>query len=320
MKRPEKLLQIVEMVASGVLVQSKAAKACDVSPSQYWAWVAASQRDPEAFSVSFCGEVMAFHKALGLARKLALQDVLGHFEERCLRGSDEVVYYQGRPQFKEREDCAGLDDETVTKIMGLPDRYERDAKGNRVYLKIHHEPPVAAVVKLLESNFRQYHQRSEVNVNQKVSGGVHVVASKKPAALPQPVTVLSSVPAAQTAPVPLAIEPPTEIEESADDDLDFLDGEDDAPRAAPTPTPAPQPEPVPAVSEPPAAPLSSDEQARQYERKLIRPLSQLEQDLLQRLRNRPENAKPIGLVSVGRPEPDDLDPRRQGPGTFPSDR
>jgi hypothetical protein len=190
----------LEAIASGILSPRKASQSVGVPPSTYWDWIAASQRGDERFLVEYCGEVMPFHKAVALARKIALTDALGQFETRLLDGDETPVFYQGRPQWVEDERLSTLDDATLA-ALGYPDRYLR-IDGKRVQHVLKTPPPVAAVVKMLEANFKSYRPRSEVSIDQKFSGGVHVVNVNKPVpALP----VVEIVPPALPPP---PVEPP----------------------------------------------------------------------------------------------------------------
>src|SRR5690242_12861420 len=113
-RSPETLLAIVEMIAGGVLSQASACRACDVSVSTYWEWIGLSQRtDDPMFTLTYCGEEMRFHEAIKLARKIALTDVMGRFEQRMHAGHYEPVFFQGRPMWKEDERLAQFSDEEV---------------------------------------------------------------------------------------------------------------------------------------------------------------------------------------------------------------
>src|SRR5260370_20113848 len=164
-KSAETMTAIADKIASGILSQAEAARRCDVSVATYWSWISQSQKGNSDFVITYCEESMPFHEAIKLARKIALHDVLGKYEQRMHSGTTEKIFFQGRPMWKEREDCAGLDDETVRLIFDT-DRWERDANGQRIQLEIVHAPPVAGVIKLLEANFpKQYGQNSESNIN-----------------------------------------------------------------------------------------------------------------------------------------------------------
>ncbi len=129
------LTAICDLIAAGCLSQAEAARRCDVSVATYWSWISQSQKGNLDFVIAYCEESMTFHEAVKLARKIALHDVLGKYEQRMHEGTREKVFFQGRPQWKEREDCAGLDDQTVMLLFGT-DRWERDANGQRIQLEI----------------------------------------------------------------------------------------------------------------------------------------------------------------------------------------
>jgi hypothetical protein len=273
-RSPEKLREVVEMIASGVLSPRKAAQACGVPPSTYWDWFSASQRGDERFIITYCGEEMPFHKAVALGRKIALADALGKFETRCLEGDESPVFFQGRPSWVEDERLSTLDDATL-EILGYPDRYLR-VNGKRVQHTIKSAPPVAAVVKLLEANFKTYAQRSEVNINARHSGGVSVVR------VPKILPVVEIVP-------PPQIAPPVEVPE----DETCVPGESsELPKLADSQARKSQ-TPEPPIAEEPAPP--------QYERRAAGPLSSLERDLLEKLRQGVTNPRPSRPVTVGRP-------------------
>jgi hypothetical protein len=263
-RSPEKLREVVEMIASGVLSPRKASRACGVPPSTYWDWVSAAQRDPsdERYILEYCGEWMPFHKAVALARKVALAEALGRFETRCLEGDETPVFYQGRPMWIEDESLSHLSNDDLERL-GIPDRYLR-VNGKRVQHTIKSAPPVAAVIKLLESNFKSYAPRSEVTVNARHSGGVSVV------------NVPKILPAVEIVQPPPQIAPPTST---------YVEVEE--PTAAHA---APDEEPI--AEEPTAAHAAVEPR---------RPISALERDLLARLKQGPTNPRPSAPVNVGKP-------------------
>jgi hypothetical protein len=260
----EKLLEIVETIASGVLSPRKAAKRCGIPPSTYWDWVAASQRSDERFLVEYCGEVMQFAKAVGLARKIALTDALGEFETRLLTGDSTPVFFQGRPSFVEDEALSTWSDSDLERL-GIPDRYLRDKQRRRVQHTIKTPPPIQAVVKMLEANFKQYRPRSEtsLSIDQKFSGGVHVVNVNKPA---------HSLPVVEI--VPPALPPPVEV-------------------SVPQPVEEHLAEPVPTASNDAVEPPTYQPRAKG--------VTDLERDLLNRLKTPPTNPRPSAPVNVGKP-------------------
>jgi hypothetical protein len=302
-KNAATLTAICDRIAGGCLSQAEAARRCDVSVASYWSWIKSSQENPAAWQITFLDSPMAFHECVALARKIGLQDVLGRFEMRCGGGPDggtrEKVFFQGRPCWKELEAAVDLDPD-VRELMGYPrDGLERDANGNRIQLEIIHAPAVAAVVKLLESNFTQYKQRSELNVNQKTQLGVTVVDQRKPKAPPPQVEIVQ----------------PRVIAAPADDDLSDLLGEEitegvfeeieEAPAAPPMAASQPAPTPEPKIVDERFGSLTNEQAA-----------------LLRQLRkNVPLNAtlQPRTLIQTfSAVDRDDNDPARVGAGTIPA--
>ena len=266
----EKLLEIVETIASGVLSPRKAAKRCGIPPSTYWDWIAASQRGDERYLIVYCGEEMQFAKAIGLARKIALTDALGEFETRLLTGDSTPVFFQGKPTWVEDESLSTLDEDTLQRL-GYPDRYLR-VNGRRVQHVIKSPPPIQAVVKMLESNFKQYRPRSEtsLSIDQKFSGGVHVVQVNKP---------VPSLPVVEIVPPALPPPPPVSVPQPVEEHL------------APQPE-ANIPEQNNTASEPEAVPT--------YQPR-AKGVTALERDLLDRIKIPPTNPRPSAPVNVGKP-------------------
>lgn len=243
--------------------------------------MAQSSKGHPDFVIEFMEETLQFADAIKAARRIALINLAGKFEHRMYNGHDEPVFFQGKPTWVEDESLVGLDDETL-KILGLPDRFLR-VNGKRVQHVIHHEPPIAGQIKILEAHFKQYAQKSELNINQKVSGGVTVVDARKPKtqALPLPVAQI----AAPSPPVQEVAEPPEEYRgddvanDDDDDDLSDILGEA-KPIEAGEIEAQPEPEPKPLVTE-------------------RLGFSDLERDLLARLRAGPANPRPTAIVNTG---------------------
>jgi hypothetical protein len=168
---------------------------------------------------------MPFHKAVALARKVALADALGQFEQRCLEGDETPVFYQGRPMWIEDESLSHLSQDDLERL-GIPDRYLR-VNGRRVQHTIKSAPPVAAVVKLLEANFKTYAQRSEVSIHARHSGGVSVVNVPK---------VLPAVEVVQ----PPQIAPPTSTNVEVEEPPASHDAVEEPIAAEPEPEPQPE--------------------------------------------------------------------------------
>jgi hypothetical protein len=273
-KSKETLQAIVQNIAGGMLCYTDAARAAGASPASFWRWMKQSATGDAEFIVDFMDEKMQFAEAVKNARKIALLDIAGRFESRMLNGTDEPVFFQGKPQYKERPECIGLADDVV-RLLGYEHRWMVDADGSPIPLTIHHEPPIAGVIKILESHFQIYRPRSEVNVNQRLSGGVTVVDRK---AKPLPAPVVQIAPPSQVAVEP--IDDPADEDDDPDLDLSDILGEPSADVApvemASEPAPAPQPEPPARTG-----------------------LSELERDLLDKLRAGPRNPRPKAIVVTG---------------------
>jgi hypothetical protein len=271
-KSPEILQQIVQNIAGGQLCYTDAARAAGASPASFWRWLKQSATGDAEFIIEFMDEKVQFADAVKNARKLAILDIAGKFETRMSNGHDEVLTYQGRIQYKERVECIGLADDVV-RLLGFPHRWQTDANGEPIPLTVHVPPPVQGVIKVLESHFKQYVSRSEVNMNSKISGGVTVIDRK---AKPLPIPVAAQIaPPEQT-----AVE---RINDAADEDdnpdLDLSDILGDEPSADVAPVEMasePEPEPAPRAG-----------------------LSELERDLLDRLRAGVKQPRPSAIVNTG---------------------
>ncbi|WP_426438561.1 hypothetical protein [Bradyrhizobium genosp. P] len=278
----DKLIEICEQVAGGELAISLAAEKVGVKRRTLFNWLEASKAGTdERLNIRWPGDdLVPFHRCLSLARDMAALDIRGEFERRCLKGTEEPVYFQGRPQWKEREDLVGLDDWLV-EMLGYPDRWERDKFGRRVQLTIRHAPATAAVIKYLESRFSDEY-RSTVNQNVNVGGGLNIgVLSMPVQALP---TRASGPPPIPPAPRRPMIAPPLPEEPV---DASFTEAAD--PMAS-TGTPPPADDDF--SVEPPAAPIKAEVVIReaapaQYQPRAEGPMSDLQRDLLARLRGDP---------------------------------
>src|SRR5258708_30981312 len=93
----ETLTAVCDLIAAGCLSQAEAARRCDISVSSYWSFISQSQKGNPDFIITYCEESMPFHEAIRLARKVALHDVLGRYEQRMHEGTREKVFFQGRP-------------------------------------------------------------------------------------------------------------------------------------------------------------------------------------------------------------------------------
>jgi hypothetical protein len=214
-------------------------------------------------------------------------EIAGRFETRMLSGTEEVQVFGGRIQYRERPELLGLDDDVV-RLLGYQHRWQTDEKGEPIPLTIHRDPPIAGVIKILESHFSIYRPRSDLNINQKVSGGVTVVDRK---AKPLPISVAQIAPPAHR-----SVEPIDETAIEVDDDdrlnednIDLSDILGEEPVAPVEMASEPEPEPE---LEPESAPAPQPDPPE-------RGLTELERDLLDKLRAGPKNPRPSAIVNTG---------------------
>ncbi|GAB9237911.1 hypothetical protein [Bradyrhizobium diazoefficiens] len=290
MKRDKALLQqLVDTIAETGTINS-ACRMHDVSNGAFFNWCKQSATDGgEQFTVEIGEEPMLFHEAVKMAQRQVSFDILENFRLRLLRGTDEIARFQGRTVYKRDPALDHLSDQDL-EDLGITTRYLRDANGEFIPEMIHHEPSVQGVLAFLSSEFpSRWGNKQTIEVNSR-SSGVQVVKHQF-APKPSPVQEIAPV-AAIEAPV-IDVEP---------EDLADLLGE--APMSAEPITPPPPVEPA-AATPLPAEPA--------------KPLSDLQRDLLDRLARRPgtDRAPAVAMPNVGRPEADDLDPRRTGPGSAP---
>lgn len=303
MKREPELLQ---KLVDGITETGTIKNACrmyGVSNGAFFNWCKQSASDGgEEFMVSVGEEQMLFHEAVKMAQRQVSFEILENFRYRLLHGTHEVARFQGKTVYMRDPSLDHLSDQDL-EDLGITSRYLRDANGEFIPEIIHHEPSVQATLAFLASEFpKQWGNKSTVEINQR-STGVQVVKHQyaQPKPLPAPVQEVAPV-AAIESPI-IDVEP---------DDLSDILGEPLAESAEPAPVaaaPAADPRTPPPVAEPvtppPAAPA--------------KPLSDLQRDLLDRLARRPgaDRASAVMTPPIGRPEPDDVDPRRTGAGSGP---
>jgi hypothetical protein len=298
-KSPEKFTEICNTIASGILAYSHACKINDVSYGQFWSWIKASQQGDEQFVFEYLGDEIPFHKAVNAARRIALHEMRGKFEQRNCLGWDEAVFFSGMPTWKPDARAVGLDEDT-RELLG----YRRDGlleiNGQLVQNTIHHEPPVAAVLRTLEMAFPGEYRPTSTNIVQAtVNGtmGVGIVPRRSredgppqiPPPPPKPLAQLEVIPQSDELTIPETEPEPepdvTDTEptvESPDEFIPTTPPEAEV-RIIAVPTP-------PEYAPPPSAPVLMTQAERSG-----RPLSDLERDLLSRARGSAEtrSASPI---------------------------
>ncbi|QOZ79922.1 hypothetical protein XH83_33805 [Bradyrhizobium sp. CCBAU 53351] len=297
-RSPETLAEFVEAVADTGSV-ANAARKVGISISSAWSWMAQSRQGQSGFDLEYMGQSMPLHEAVKQAQRVVGATILDNFQLRLLKGTQEVSRYQGKTVFKRDPKLDLLSDQDLTDLA-ITTRYLLDDEGNPIPEVIHHEPPVAAVISFLQATYpKTWGHKIEVSNRSTAASGVQVVPRMKPAA-------------AINAPA----EPPVDVEPK---DLTDILGPDDESVPATIElevTPAPEPGPSAEAVEPGAESASPAEPEPPSES--LKPLSALQLDLMARLAQRSNATKPAPvMVSSGRIEADDLDPRRNGAGTPP---
>jgi hypothetical protein len=287
-KTPETLIALCDTIANGTLSYAAACRAVGISTRSFWNYIKASQGGDETYVIEYLGEQIQFAKAVNAARRMALHEIRARFEQRCLMGHDEIQTYMGEITWQKDRRCVGIDDPDIREMLGYPrDGLLRNEAGEVVPNVVHHQPPVAAVLRVIEAAF-PVEYRPGTNSTVAISGGAVVgVQMMQPSSKP---------PVIPPAP-PL---PQLEVLDDSDA-MQIPETDDDAPEEMADEEPAEDVQPVPQsrvqsdermIAElppanyqppPPAAPLAAR-----------RPLSPLERDLIFRARGTPEErAAPI---------------------------
>lgn len=302
MKRdPELLQKLIDGIQEYGTIKS-ACRASGVSNGSFFSWCKLSASEGgEEFVVSVGEEPMLFHEAVRTAQRSVSFEILESYRYRMLHGTDEVARFQGKTVYQRFPELDGWSDDEIREV-GL-ERYKRDPlTGEFMPELIHHEPVMQGVLALLAAEFgKLYGNKQTIEVSSR-STGVRVVkhqfAPKPPLAGVQDIGPALPI-AAIGAPVDLEA---TDLCDLEPDDLSDVLGE--APLSAEPVTPPPPAQPA-VATRPPA--------------QTAKPLSDLQRDLLDRLARRPGAARASAVVmpNVGKPEADDLDPRRTGAGSAP---
>lgn len=301
-RRDTKLLQAL---VDGIQSHGTIANSCrmhGVSNGAFFNWAKLSKLEGgEEFMVSIGDEPMLFHEAIQTAQRQVSFQILENFRLKLLRGGSwEPAKFQGKTVYKRDPALDHLSDQDL-QDLGITTRYLRGPDGEFLAEQVFTEVSTQATLAFLASEFpKQWGNKSTVEINQR-STGVQVVKHQYAQPKPSPVPVQEVVPVA-------AIEAP--IIDVEPDDLSDILGEplpEPAPVAAP---PIAEPRTPPPVAEPVTPPPAEPAKA----------LSSLQRDLLDRLARRPgaDRASVIMAPPIGRPEPDDVDPRRVGAGGPPA--
>jgi hypothetical protein len=170
LKTEAKLLEICDAFASGLSYRSSA-KACGVSPRSLFQWLKLSTAGDEDFIVEYLGERMQFSQAMALARKALHMELRSNLERRSALGHDERVFFAGMPTWQPDPRVVGWSEDD-REAYGFPrDGLLRDKNGACIQNVIHHEPPIAAALRVLEMSFgEEYTPSSNVNLINKDTG------------------------------------------------------------------------------------------------------------------------------------------------------
>jgi hypothetical protein len=156
---------------------TSAANILGVDQSTIFRWIQASQRNPEAYTFEWMDCLAPLHIHIRSACRVNAHVIESQARKMALEGFEEPVFFQGRPQWKEREDLVGVPDDELELFYGVKDRWERDANGNRVQLTVRHKPSDALVLKILAAAFPRVYG---TNISHEVShtGGVMVIGAR----------------------------------------------------------------------------------------------------------------------------------------------
>lgn len=216
MKRsPEFFAELVAAIAETGSIAA-AARVCRCSVSAVWGWLASSAKGEPGFDVEWMGETVPLHIAVKQATRLIGAGILDRFRHRLLHGTEEVCRFQGKTVYKRDPALDHLSDQDLADL-GITTRYLRRPDGSFVEERQIVEPPVAAVLAYLSSEYpKVWGAKSTVEINQK-SSGVKVVRHEyiqpKPKA-PVPLEIVQEAP---------SLAPPVD---DGEDDLSDLLGEE----------------------------------------------------------------------------------------------
>ena len=229
------LLAIVDNLADGFNYK-RASIAAGTSVRSFWRAIKASQEGIPGYMVRYLDEDMTFAEACGSARRVHSMQVRSSFEQYCLTGWAEVVTHDGAIQYQ--KDPALIGKPWLVELLGLPDDYLRNSKGEVLPLTVVRKPSDAAVLRFLEGADPDFYRPSSTqNI---------VTTNLKAPTRP----VMRGNEMGDPPPLPPPRPPIPELEVLADPELAEMLGEMD--------TPAPEPEPD--------APSSKTEQPEPFDK------------------------------------------------------
>lgn len=292
----ETMIAICDALASG-MSYSGAAQSCGIGVRTFWEWIKASQAGNPDYVIEYLGEPIAFHKACNAARRILMHNLRSSFERRALLGHDTIITFQGAICWRVDPRTVGWSEDEREAFGFERDGLLRNERGETIPLTEHHEPPVAAVLRVLEVGFpNEYRPTSNVNSNVSISGSTTVgIAIAKPMAGPVPVPPPPPLPQLEVLPETDALTVPETDDEPADAVTDTAPEEFTPDEPEPVQIDRVIREPAPAQYAPlpmpaPLAPTNAERSGR--------PLTDLERDLLSRARGSAEaRSAPITIAA-----------------------
>ena len=272
------LPEICDNIIAGMSYEG-AARSAGITGRTFWNYIKQSQGgENKDMFLPFMGEdKVPFHLAVAGARRMLLHEVRSRFERRSLLGHDEVALFQGQVVWQLEPRSVGLDEDT-RELLGYRRDGLKEVDGQPVPVCIHHEPPVAAVLRVLEVGFpSEYVPQSKSNVTQTTTvNGVVGVAFAKPRSGPP------SIPPTPVPPLQLEVLPDLALAELLGEDPEEIAEPADEAEQETASAPAPIAEPV-MIAEPAPVEYQPSGPNPLIQPRNGRPLSALERDLLSRL-------------------------------------
>jgi hypothetical protein len=151
-KSEKKLLELCDLFAAGYNY-STAFKMADISVRTGFMWLRKSAANDPDFLVTYMDEEMQWSQAMGLARKILHMEIRSRLERRSALGHDEKVFFGGMPTFQPDLRCVNWSEADRLAYGFRADGLFEDENGCVVQNVIHHEPPIAAQLRVLEMSF-----------------------------------------------------------------------------------------------------------------------------------------------------------------------
>jgi hypothetical protein len=190
MKKSQETFRILADSICTSPTYANAARKAGIAESTLWAWIAASQRGEEGFTVDeYLGQKdLPLHEILRLCTRIAHASIVQNLEHRALHGDALQSFYKGQPCFELDPALLSWTTEEL-QALGM-DPYKRDAQNNLIPVMVKTPPPVALALAVAAAHWpRIYGAKSEVTVNNRNTGVTtirHEFANKP---LPAPVEV-----------------------------------------------------------------------------------------------------------------------------------